>query len=115
MGRLDLRSTPRRRLRGLSLIDLLNSNDQEIIPSLMARLGPVRAALDDHGGGLIISDAEIEELNNGKEVISLILDLDGACISCGAAPGTLRGIQDDLLSCVTITISTHLTFVQCSV
>ena len=85
------------RLRGLSLIDLLNSNDQEIIPSLMARLGPVRAALDDHGGGLIISDAEIEELNNGKEAISLILDLDGACISCGAAPGTLRGIQDDLL------------------
>jgi len=86
-----------KRLRGLSLIDLLNSNDQEIIPSLMARLGPVRAALDDHGGGLIISDAEIEELNNGKEAISLILDLDGACISCGAAPGTLRGIQDDLL------------------
>ena len=86
-----------KRLRGLSLIDLLNSNDQEIIPSLMARLGPVRAALDDHGGGLIISDAVIEELNNGKEAISLILDLDGACISCGAAPGTLRGIQDDLL------------------
>ena len=46
---------------------------------------------------MIISDAEIEELNNGKEAISLILDLDGACISCGAAPGTLRGIQDDLL------------------
>lgn len=29
--------------------------------------------------------------------MSLILDLDGACVSCGAAPGTLKGIQDDLL------------------
>jgi len=85
------------RLRSLSLIDLFNSNDPEIIPSLMARLGPVRAALDCHGGGLIVTDAEIEKMNNGKEALSLILDLDGACVSCGAAPGTLRGIQDDLL------------------
>ncbi|MBT92700.1 MAG: hypothetical protein CMA61_02715 [Euryarchaeota archaeon] len=85
------------RLRSLSLIDLFNSNDPEIIPSLMARLGPVRAALDGHGGGLIVTDAEIEKMNNGKEALSLILDLDGACVSCGAAPGTLRGIQDDLL------------------
>ena len=23
--------------------------------------------------------------------------MDGACVSCGAAPGTLKGIQDDLL------------------
>jgi Fe-S cluster biogenesis protein NfuA len=85
------------RLRSLSLIDLFNSNGPEIIPSLMARLGPVRAALDGHGGGLIVTDAEIEKMNNGKEALSLILDLDGACVSCGAAPGTLRGIQDDLL------------------
>jgi Fe-S cluster biogenesis protein NfuA len=27
----------------------------------------------------------------------LVIDLDGACVSCGAAPGTLKGIQDDLL------------------
>jgi Fe-S cluster biogenesis protein NfuA len=28
----------------------------------------------------------------------LVIDLDGACVSCGAAPGTLKGIQDDLLN-----------------
>ena len=27
----------------------------------------------------------------------MVIDLDGACVSCGAAPGTLKGIQDDLL------------------
>ena len=30
-------------------------------------------------------------------LFSLVIDLDGACVSCGAAPGTLKGIQDDLL------------------
>jgi Fe-S cluster biogenesis protein NfuA len=63
----------------------------------MARLGPVRAALDGHGGGLIVENSSIEKLNNGEKSLSLILNLDGACISCGAAPGTLQGIQDDLL------------------
>jgi hypothetical protein len=36
-------------------------------------------------------------LNSGGRALSLVLDLDGACVSCGAAPGTLKGIQDDLL------------------
>ena len=31
------------------------------------------------------------------KALSLVIDLDGACVSCGAAPGTLKGIQDDLL------------------
>ena len=64
---------------------------------LMARLGPVRAALDGHGGGLVVTEADIEEMHSGGSALSLILDLDGACVSCGAAPGTLKGIQDDLL------------------
>ena len=28
----------------------------------------------------------------------VVIDLDGACVACGAAPGTLKGIQDDLLA-----------------
>ena len=32
-----------------------------------------------------------------EKLLSLVIDLDGACVSCGAAPGTLKGIQDDLL------------------
>ena len=63
----------------------------------MARLGPVRAALEGHGGGIVLSSAEVEITNAGNRALSLIIDLDGACVSCGAAPGTLKGIQDDLL------------------
>lgn len=85
------------RLSNLSLVKLFESNDSEIIPALMSRLGIVRAALDGHGGGLLVTSAEIEKNNIGEKVLSLILDLDGACVSCGAAPGTLKGIQDDLL------------------
>ena len=83
------------RLSTLSLVKLFESNDSDLIPALMSRLGVVRAALDGHGGG--VSSAEIETNNIGERVLSLILDLDGACVSCGAAPGTLKGIQDDLL------------------
>jgi Fe-S cluster biogenesis protein NfuA len=85
------------RLSKLSLVKLFESNDSDLIPALMSRLGVVRAALDGHGGGLLVSSAEIETNNIGERVLSLILDLDGACVSCGAAPGTLKGIQDDLL------------------
>ena len=85
------------RLSTLSLVKLFESNDSDLIPALMSRLGVVRAALDGHGGGLLVSSAEIETNNIGERVLSLILDLDGACVSCGAAPGTLKGIQDDLL------------------
>jgi Fe-S cluster biogenesis protein NfuA len=64
----------------------------------MARLGPVRAALEGHGGSLVLTRGKIESRNNGTNALSLVIGLDGACISCGAAPGTLKGIQDDLLS-----------------
>ena len=85
------------RLSELSLVKLYESNDSDLIPALMSRVGVVRAALDGHGGGLLVTSAEIETNNIGDRVLSLILDLDGACVSCGAAPGTLKGIQDDLL------------------
>ena len=86
------------RLQGLSLVTLQIAAHEDLIPALMARLGPVRAALDGHGGSIIIDHSSIEKLNNGKKALSLILNLDGACIACGAAPGTLQGIQDDLMS-----------------
>jgi len=63
----------------------------------MSRLGPVRAALDGHGGGLILAKSGVEKMHSGTDALSLVIDLDGACVSCGAAPGTLKGIQDDLL------------------
>jgi len=86
------------RLGALSLISLFESDDPSLIPALMARLGPVRAALEGHGGGLVLTRGKIESRNNGTHALSLVIGLDGACISCGAAPGTLKGIQDDLLS-----------------
>ena len=85
------------RLRGLSLLSLVSSDDPDLVPALMARLGPVRAALDGHGGGLLIAACDVKRMHSGAEALSLVIDLDGACVSCGAAPGTLRGIQDDLL------------------
>lgn len=85
------------RLNKLSLIKLFESNDSDLVPALMSRLGPVRAALDGHGGGLIVSSGEIKDKHDGAKALSLVIDLDGACVSCGAAPGTLKGIQDDLL------------------
>ena len=63
----------------------------------MARLGPVRAALEGHGGAIVVSSAEVEITNAGHRALSPIIDLDGVCVSCGAAPGTLKGIQDYLL------------------
>ncbi len=85
------------RLRSLSLLNLVESKHTDLIPALMARLGPVRAALDGHGGGLLVAQSEVEEMHSGSKALSLVIDLDGACVSCGAAPGTLKGIQDDLL------------------
>tara|TARA_B100000287_G_scaffold172545_1_gene162722 strand:+ start:2548 stop:3018 length:471 start_codon:yes stop_codon:yes gene_type:complete len=86
------------RLGALSLISLFESDDPSLIPALMARLGTVRAALEGHGGSLVLTRGKIETRNNGTHALSLVIGLDGACISCGAAPGTLKGIQDDLLS-----------------
>ena len=86
------------RLFSLSLLELFESADQSLVPALMARLGPVRAALEGHGGALVVTSGEIEVRNNGQRILSLVIGLDGACVSCGAAPGTLKGIQDDLLA-----------------
>lgn len=99
MRRISEANSPKEleRLSKLSLVKLFESSDSDLIPALMSRLGVVRAALDGHGGGLLVSSAVIEKNNIGNRVLSLILDLDGACVSCGAAPGTLKGIQDDLL------------------
>lgn len=76
------------RLRNMSLHDL-----EDIVPALLARLGQVRAALDGHGGGIAVVESTTSD--NG---LDLILDLTGACLSCGAAPGTLQGVRTDLES-----------------
>jgi Fe-S cluster biogenesis protein NfuA len=86
------------RLFSLSLLELFESGDSFLVPALMARLGPVRAALEGHGGSLVVTSGKVEVGNNGQRKLSLIIGLDGACVSCGAAPGTLKGIQDDLLA-----------------
>ena len=86
------------RLHSLSLVDLFEKNHPDFVAALMVRLGPVRAALEGHGGSLVVFSGEIEINQGGKKTLSLVVDLDGACVSCGAAPGTLKGIQDDLLT-----------------
>lgn len=80
------------RLRSSSLLPFIGTVD--FVPALFSRLGEVRAALDGHGGGIAVS-----ALDWGKGVSSeldLVLDLTGACLSCGAAPGTLEGVKNDL-------------------
>ena len=76
------------RLRNMSLKELMGS--EHFVPALLARLGAVRAALDGHGGGIAVSRCDI---NAGLDIV---LDLTGACLSCGAAPGTLEGVKTDL-------------------
>lgn len=83
------------KLRRSSLLKLLDGGD--IVPALLSRLGVVRAALDGHGGGIKIASFEIVEIQD-KSKLDLVLDLTGACLSCGAAPGTLQGIKQDLES-----------------
>ena len=83
------------KLRKKSLFELLETD--EIVLALLARLGSVRAALDGHGGGIKVESYEILTIDD-KQVIDFVLDLTGACLSCGAAPGTLDGIKVDLES-----------------
>jgi Fe-S cluster biogenesis protein NfuA len=64
---------------------------EHYVPALLSRLGAVRAALDGHGGGIAVS--QTVEVEQG---LDLVLDLTGACLSCGAAPGTLEGVKSDL-------------------
>jgi len=73
-------------LRNTSLSDV-----EDLVPALLARLGQVRAALDGHGGGIKVTSSEVED-----DGFNLVLDLTGACLSCGAAPGTLQGVKTDL-------------------
>ena len=73
-------------LRNTSLEDV-----EDLVPALLARLGQVRAALDGHGGGISVTSSQ-----NKEDGMHLILDLTGACLSCGAAPGTLQGVKNDL-------------------
>ena len=81
------------RLRSLSLGKILDDgiSNVDLIPALLERLGPVRSALADHGGGIRVSKFE-----KSPEGINMVLDLTGACLSCGAAPGTLAGVRSDL-------------------
>ena len=77
------------RLRNTRLEEVVET--EHIVPALLSRLGPVRAALDGHGGGIAV--AQWERAANGFD---FVLDLTGACLSCGAAPGTLEGVRNDL-------------------
>lgn len=79
------------RLRATPLNSLIG--DEEMIPAIISRLGVVRAALEGHGGGIKVESAKL----NG-DLLDFVLNLDGACLACGAAPGTLEGIQNDLLA-----------------
>ena len=79
------------RLRATPLNSLIGN--EEMVPAILSRLGIVRAALEGHGGGVKVESAEL----NG-DLLDFILNLDGACLACGAAPGTLEGIQNDLLA-----------------
>ncbi len=82
------------RLRQASLFTLLDG--VEIIPALLARLNEVRAALDGHGGGIELTSYVIT--GEQEKTLEIVLDLTGACLSCGAAPGTLEGVKNDLES-----------------
>lgn len=82
------------RLKGLSLIEIVDSED--IIPALLSRLNEVRAALDGHGGGIELTSYKV--VGSTNKSLDIVLDLTGACLSCGAAPGTLEGVKSDLES-----------------
>ena len=77
------------RLRNTRIEDVIET--EHLVPVLLSRLGMVRAALDGHGGGIAVSKWE-----RGKAGFHFVLDLTGACLSCGAAPGTLEGVRNDL-------------------
>ena len=77
------------RLRNTRIEDVVET--EHLVSVLLSRLGTVRAALDGHGGGIAV--AQWERVANGFD---FVLDLTGACLSCGAAPGTLEGVRNDL-------------------
>ena len=77
------------RLRNTRIEDVVET--EHLVPVLLSRLGTVRAALDGHGGGIAVS-----QWKRGTNGFDFVLDLTGACLSCGAAPGTLQGVRNDL-------------------
>ena len=77
------------RLRNMPLRSVMDTD--HLVPALLSRLGAVRAALDGHGGGIAVS-----RILDADQGLDLVLDLTGACLSCGAAPGTLEGVKNDL-------------------
>ena len=77
------------RLRNMPLRSVVDTG--HLVPALLSRLGAVRAALDGHGGGIAVS-----QILDADQGLDLVLDLTGACLSCGAAPGTLEGVKNDL-------------------
>ncbi len=79
------------RLQAASLRDLIETDKEEFLLACFVRLGAVAAALQGHGGGI-----DIVSHSNTDDGLDLVLDLTGACLSCGAAPGTLTGVKNDL-------------------
>jgi Fe-S cluster biogenesis protein NfuA len=79
------------RLQAASLKILVEEDVETFIKACFVRLGPVAAALDGHGGGIAL--VSHSHTTGG---LDLVLDLTGACLSCGAAPGTLSGVKEDL-------------------
>ncbi|MBT3477182.1 MAG: hypothetical protein HN458_04500 [Euryarchaeota archaeon] len=92
--RIDEMTDPvvEQRLRTTSLLKFIGQDD--FVPALLSRLGDVRAALDGHGGGIAVTSLDWAEGEDA--LLDLVLDLTGACLSCGAAPGTLEGVKTDL-------------------
>jgi Fe-S cluster biogenesis protein NfuA len=78
-------------LQAASLKILVDEDVETFIKACFVRLGPVAAALDGHGGGIALVSH-----SHTTEGLDLVLDLTGACLSCGAAPGTLSGVKEDL-------------------
>ena len=81
------------RLKSASLKGLVEEDRERFLLACFVRLGPVAAALQGHGGGIDL----VSHLHT-SEGLDLVLDLTGACLSCGAAPGTLSGVRSDLES-----------------
>ena len=68
------------RLQSASLKILVEEDVETFIKACFVRLGPVAAALDGHGGGIALVNH-----SHTTEGLDLVLDLTGACLSCGAA------------------------------
>ena len=67
--RIEMYSDPEedQRLLSLDIIETLRSSSQDAVPALMARLGAVRAALEGHGGALVIHDLVSRSTKRGMK------------------------------------------------